>query len=74
MKSFKSVIAFGQIHIIDDEAERLAALRLLGRRHAPHDEAGLQHEIDKGFNRVLMLRLDIEHLTGKQAIEMISTH
>lgn len=71
---FKSVIAFGQIHIIDDEAERLAALRLLGRRHAPHDEAGLQHEIDKGFNRVLMLRLDIEHLTGKQAIEMISTH
>lgn len=71
---FKSVIAFGQIHIIDDDTDRLAALRLLGRRHAPHDEAGLQHEIDKDFGRVLMLRLDIEHLTGKQAIEMVASH
>ncbi len=68
---FKSVIAFGHIHIIDNDAERLAALRLLGHRHAPHDEAGLQHEIDKDFSRVLMLRLDIEHLTGKQAIEQV---
>ena len=70
---FKSVIAFGQIHIVEDDAEQLAALRLLGRRHAPHDEAGLQHEIDKDFSRVLMLRLDIEHLTGKQAIEMVTS-
>lgn len=68
---YKSVIAFGRIHVIDDDAERLMALRLLGRRHAPHDEQGLQHEIDKDFARVLMLRFDIEHLTGKQAIEMV---
>ena len=68
---FKSVIAFGLIHVIEDDAERLAALRLLGRRHAPHDKAGLQHEIDKDISRVLMLRLDIEHLTGKQAIELV---
>lgn len=68
---FRSVVVFGQIHVIEDDAERLAALRLLGRRHAPHDAAGLQHEIDKDFTRVLMLRLDIEHITGKQAIEMV---
>lgn len=68
---FKSVIAFGQIHIIDDDTERLAALRMLGHRHAPNDKAGLQHEIDKDMHRVLLLRLDIEHLTGKQAIELV---
>lgn len=71
---FKSVIAFGQIHVIEDDAERLAALRRLGLRHAPHDHAGLQREIDKDFARVLMLRLDIEHLTGKQAIELVPHH
>lgn len=68
---FKSVIAFGQIHIIEDDTERLAALRLLGRRHSPNDENGLMHEINKDFARVLLLRLDIEHLTGKQAIELV---
>lgn len=69
---FKSVIAFGRIHIIDDDEERLAALHMLGRRHAPHDAAGLQREIDKDYGRVLLLRLDIEHLTGKQAIELVN--
>jgi len=68
---YKSVIAFGRIHIIDDDEERLQALRMLGHRHAPHDATGLQREIDKDFERVLMLRLDIEHLTGKQAIELV---
>lgn len=68
---FKSVIAFGQIHVIDDQDDRMEALRLLGHRHAPHDEAGLKREIDKDFSRVLMLRLDIEHMTGKQAIELV---
>jgi len=68
---FKSVIAFGKIHIIEDDAERLSAIQHLGRRHAPNDEKGLQHEINKDMHRVLMLRLDIEHITGKQAIELV---
>ena len=67
---FRSVIAFGKMHIIEQETERLAALRLLGHRYAPGDDAGLQREIDKDFTRVLLLCLDIEHLTGKQAIEL----
>ena len=71
---FKSVVAFGLIHVIEDDDERLAALRQLGLRHAPHDHAGLQREIDKDFARVLMLRLDIEHLSGKQAIELVPHH
>jgi len=68
---FVSVIAFGRIHIVENQAERLAALRLLGHRFAPGDEVGLQREIEKDLKRVLMLRLDIEHLSGKQAIELI---
>ena len=71
---FRSVVTFGQIHVIEDDDERLAALRRLGLRHAPNDHAGLQREIDKDFARVLMLRLDIEHLTGKQAIELVPHH
>lgn len=69
---FRNVIAFGRIRILEDADEKVQALRLLGRRYSPGDEPGLQHEIDKSLDHVLMLRLDIEHLTGKQAIELTS--
>ena len=67
---FRSVIAFGRIHILEDTDEKVQALRQLGRRYAPNDEPGLQHEIDKSLDRVLLLRLEIDHLSGKQAIEL----
>jgi len=68
---FRSVIAFGRIHILEDADEKVQALRLLGRRYSPDDEPGLQHEIDKSLDHVLLLRLDIEHLSGKEAIEQV---
>ena len=68
---FRSVIAFGKIRIVDYEEERLAAARMLGNRYNPgHDEA-LQKELENGFKRMLVICLDIEHLTGKQAIELM---
>ena len=68
---FRSVIAFGRIRILEDVGEKVQALRLLGRRYSPGDEPGLQHEIDKSLDHVLLLRLDIEHLSGKEAIELV---
>ena len=68
---FRSVIAFGRIRIQEGTDEKVQALRLLGSRYSPGDEHGLQHEIDKSLDHVLLLRLDIEHLSGKQAIELV---
>ena len=76
---FRSVIAFGKIHIVESQEELLAGLRLLGERFNPGDHAGLQHEIDTSVampggiahTRVAILRMDIEHLSGKEAIELV---
>ena len=68
---FRSVIAFGRIHIIEDEQEKLETARLLGDRYNPNQEEALQKELEHGFARMLMIRFDIEHLTGKQAIELV---
>ena len=68
---FRSVIAFGHIHIIEDEQEKLETARLLGDRYNPNQEEALQKELEKGLSRMLMIRFDIEHLTGKAAIELI---
>ena len=69
---FRSIIAFGRIHIIEDEQEKLETARLLGDRYNPNQEEALQKELEHGFARMLMIRLDIEHLTGKQAIELVN--
>ena len=68
---FRSVIAFGRIQILEDDNEKVQALRLLGSRYSPGDEHGLQREIDKSLDHVLLLRLDIEHMSGKEAIELV---
>ena len=68
---FRSVIAFGQIRIIEDETEKLAIARLLGNRYNPNHDEALQKEIEHGQNRMLAIRFDIEHLTGKEAIELV---
>ncbi len=68
---FRSVIAFGRINIIDDETEKLETARLLGNRYNPNQEDALQKELEKGLSRMLMIRFDIEHLTGKEAIELL---
>lgn len=67
---FRSVIVFGRIQIVEDAAEKVRLLRLLGRRYSPNDEQGLQLEIDKSLDHVMLLRLDMEHMSGKEAIEL----
>lgn len=71
---FRSVIAFGRIHIIEDEKEKLEIVRLLGNRYNPNQDDALQKEIESGLSRLLAIRFDIEHLTGKEAIELVKQH
>ena len=71
---FRCVIAFGRIHIIEDEQEKLETARLLGDRYNPNQEDALQKELEKGLSRMVMIRFDIEHLTGKEAIELMKQH
>jgi hypothetical protein len=44
---------------------------MLGNRYNPAQEEALQKELENGLSRMLMIRLDIEHLTGKEAIELM---
>ena len=71
---FRSVIVFGRIHIIEDEHEKLETARMLGNRYNPNHDEALQKEIEGGLSRMLMIRFDIEHLTGKEAIELMKQH
>lgn len=49
----------------------MKAARLLGNRHNPNDDEALAAEIHKGFKAMCMIELDIKHMTGKEAIELM---
>ena len=67
---YQSVIAFGRISILDDPAKKLEAAQKLGRRYNPNDEEALLNELKKSLDHMLIICLEIEHLTCKEAIEL----
>ena len=67
---FRSVIAFGQARVLHDADEKRRALELLAPRYSPGQEEGRLREIDRLFQQVTMVELAVEHLTGKEAIEL----
>ena len=46
----------------------------LGNRYNPNQDEALQKEIESGLSRMLAIRFEIEHLTGKEAIELVRQH
>ena len=65
---FRSVIAFGRISKIEDEAEKWAAVEKVAIKYNPNDTPeNREHEIRIDFPPLCMLRMDIDHLTGKES-------
>lgn len=69
---FRSVIAFGTIKIVEDEAEKRLALEALAVKYGPADGTGREEEIAKTIGRVCILALTVTHMSGKEAIELVS--
>ena len=67
---FRSVIAFGRMRILEDDAEKRAAIEILAANYGPDDPEGRQQAIDREWNALCILEFSIEHMTGKQAIEL----
>ena len=69
---FKSVIAFGTARIIEDDAEKRNAIEKLTVKFTPDQTEQKRSEaIEKEFPALGMVEMTIEHMTGKQALELI---
>ena len=68
---FRSVIVFGRVRVVEDEAQKRAAIELLARRYFPQDSAeNRRRAIEREWAGLCMLEMDIEHMSGKEAIEL----
>lgn len=69
---FTSVIVFGKIRILENEAEIRDAVERLAVKYYPDgDETGRNNVIEKDWNRLCMIELSIEYISGKEAIELV---
>ena len=69
---FRSVIVFGQIRVLDDEQAKRIAIKKLAIKYSPEDTAaGRNNAIDREWKTLCMLEMSIDHMTGKEAIELV---
>lgn len=69
---FRSAVAFGRIRIIESESEMKIAISNLAIKYHPTGSGqSREHEIKGAWNRLCIFELTIEHLTGKQSIELV---
>ena len=68
---FRSVIAFGKIRIVEDESEKREALVQLALRYSPSHMEAARREIKESMDHMHLFALEIEHLTGKEARELM---
>ena len=68
---FRSVIAFGQVRILDSEEEMRQAVEKLALKYAPEDSSSnRQSAIQREWDSLCMLEMTVEHLSGKEAVEL----
>ena len=69
---FRSMIVFGTVEIIEEEAQLRSALRLLAAKYSPREsEAHLAKEIEGALASVCILKLHVEEMSGKEAVELM---
>lgn len=65
---FKSVIAFGEAELIEEDICKIDALRLLSEKYSPGIDP--MEEIAKFLKNVCIVKIHLSRITGKEAIEL----
>ncbi len=69
---FRSAIAFGRAKIVEDEAVKQHAMELLVRKYSPGFEEEGTVAIRRSWERTHVVEIVVEHMTGKEAIELVN--
>lgn len=69
---FRSAIAFGKARVVTDEVVKQHAMGLLVHKYSPGLEAEGAIEIRKDWNILNVVEIVIDHITGKEAIELVN--
>lgn len=70
---YTSAIAFGKIKIVEDneDPEKMRGLELLAEKYSPNIDKDFRDKEFKKISVLVVMVLEIEHLTGKAARELL---
>ena len=69
---FRSVIVFGTLRILEDDAEKLEAIEKLAVKYAPEDSAQRRRAaFVREWKPLCVLEMAIDYMTGKEAVELM---
>ena len=69
---YRSVIVFGQIALVEENKEKRQLIEKLAIKYAPTDTVQRRTQaIDKEWERLCVLKMSIEHLSGKEAMGIV---
>lgn len=69
---FRSAVAFGRLRILEDEKEIMYAISAVGKKYHPNGtEDELQNAIAREWKPLCVFEMEIDHMTGKEAIELV---
>ena len=70
---FRSVILFGRASVLNNEDEIYSAIEKLALKYNPTDsKENRAMSIKNEYSSVCLVKIDIEHMTGKEAIELVN--
>lgn len=68
---YKSVTVFGKAEIIEDEAQACTSVTELSIKYCPDQLDKIVEETNRDLGRLCMVKISIEHMTGKQGKELM---
>lgn len=68
---FRSVITFGKVRLVEDLDEIRRIATVLAMKYSADFKDGIPAEIDSSINHMAIIEMEIEHMTAKEAIELV---
>lgn len=68
---FRSVIAFGKVRLVEDKDEMRQVATVLAMKYSSDFKDGISKEIDMFIKNMAVIEMTIDHITGKEAIELV---
>ncbi len=68
---YKSVVAFGKAEILTNENEMRSCVTALAEKYCPDFLDKVPSEVEREFGILCMIKINIDHMTGKQGKELL---
>lgn len=68
---YRSVQVFGKAYVVEDQEEALKGFRLLAEKYCAKDLDRYDEIMANEAHAALIVRIDIEHMTGKESMELV---